>query len=189
MRSRRLTIVASGTSLRTVPLSSCSSRSAARDFCAGGAPFWPCAQTAAGTTSRSMTAAAIFGFDFITSKPPVTTRGAALGAAAEEDRLHGLEQDDGVEQEALVLDVVEVVLQLLPRVLDRRAVGVLNLRPARQAGRDEVALLVEGNLLCELFDEVRPFGARADEVHLAAQDVPELRYLVHANLAYHAPDA
>src|SRR5205085_3866222 len=109
--------------------------------------------------------------------------------APEQDRLHRLEHDHGVEQKALVLHVVEVVLQLLPCVLDGSAVGVLYLRPARKARRYQVALLVEWNLLGELLDEVRPLGARADEVHLAAEDVPELRYLVHANLAYHAADA
>ena len=45
-----------------------------------------------------------------------------------------------------VLDVEEIVLQLLERVLDARAVGVADLRPAGQARPDDVALAVEGNL-------------------------------------------
>src|SRR5438045_415810 len=117
------------------------------------------------------------------------TKGGLLRPAPEQNRLHGLEHYHRVEHEALVLDVVEIVLQLLPRVLDGRAVWVLDLRPPREARRYQVALVVERNLLGQLADEVRAFGPRADEVHLAAQDVPELRYLVHTNLAYHAPDA
>src|SRR5688572_6556223 len=41
----------------------------------------------------------------------------------------------------------------------------------------------------ELGHEVRTLGTRTDETHLAAQDVPELRNLVDANLAYDATDA
>src|SRR5205085_5863935 len=88
-------------------------------------------------------------------------------AAPEQDRLDRLEQDHGIKYQALILDVVEIVLQLLPRVFDGRTVRVFDLRPAGQTGRDQMALLVERNLLSELFDEVRPFRPGADEVHLA----------------------
>src|SRR5689334_15220473 len=85
----------------------------------------------------------------------------STSAATEDDRLNGLEQNRRVEREALVLDVVEIVLQLLPRVFNRSAVRIFNLRPARQAGSDQVPLLVERNLLGELRDEVRALGAWA----------------------------
>src|SRR5689334_18392241 len=52
-----------------------------------------------------------------------------------------------------------------------------------------MALFVIGNLFSQLRDEVRPLGTRTDEVHLAFQDVPELRDLVDANLADDAADA
>ena len=42
-----------------------------------------------------------------------------------------------------VLDVEEVVLQLLHRVFDARAVGVAHLGPAGQAGPHDVPLAVE----------------------------------------------
>ena len=69
--------------------------------------------------------------------------------------------------ERQVLDVEEVVLQLLQRVLDARAVGVADLRPAGQAGPDDVALAVERNLPRELPDELRPLGPRSDQAHVA----------------------
>ena len=84
--------------------------------------------------------------------PPGAGPGAAhgavylAGALAREHHAHGLEQDHQVQQQRVVLDVVEVVLQLLLRVLDRRAVLVAHLRPAGDAGLDAVAHGVEGDL-------------------------------------------
>ena len=40
----------------------------------------------------------------------------------------------------------------------------------------------------ELLDEVRPLGTRADDRHVAAQDVPELRQLVEVEPAQPAAD-
>ena len=89
----------------------------------------------------------------------------------------------GVEHQALVLDVIEIVLELLPRIFNRSAIGILDLRPTGQARRDQVSLFVISNLLGKLRDKVRALGTRTDEIHVAAQDVPELRNLVDANLA------
>src|SRR5262249_57898794 len=72
----------------------------------------------------------------------------------------------------------EVVPQLLHRVLDARAVAVLDLRPAGDARPDGVTLHVEGDLARELLDEERTFGPRADEAHVALEDVPELGQFV-----------
>ena len=75
----------------------------------------------------------------------------------------------------MVLDVEQVVLELLQRVLDRVAVGVVDLRPAGQARLHDVALVVVGDLARELFDEHRPLGARPDQRHRPAEHVEELR--------------
>src|SRR5260370_29228764 len=45
-------------------------------------------------------------------------------------------------------------------------------------------LFVVRNLLRKLSHEVWSFGPRADKAHLATQDIPELRNLIYANLAY-----
>src|SRR5262245_58415068 len=52
-----------------------------------------------------------------------------------------------------------------------------------------MALRVERDLLAQLLDEEGAFGARADEAHLAAQDVDELRNLVNAGFANEGADA
>src|SRR6266404_6969109 len=46
-----------------------------------------------------------------------------------------------------------------------------------------MALFVEGNFLGQLGHEMRAFGPRANEIHVALQNVPELGNFVHANLA------
>ena len=60
----------------------------------------------------------------------------AMGITAPRPQEHGLdrlEDDEEIERHRHVLDVEEVVLQLLHRVLDAGAVGVADLRPARSA--------------------------------------------------------
>ena len=109
-------------------------------------------------------------------------------AAPEEHGLDRREDDEQVERDRQVLDVEEVVLQLLHRVFDARAVGVAHLRPSGQAGPDDVALAVERNLLGQLLDELRPLGPRADEAHVADQHVPQLRQLVEPRAAQEAAD-
>ena len=104
-------------------------------------------------------------------KKPFTTR-----------QPHDLE----VERDRPVLDVVEVVLDAL---LDRRvAAPAVDLRPAGQARAHLVAQHVLRDPLLELVDEERPLGPRADERHVAAQHVPELRQLVDVGAPQQAAD-
>src|SRR5262245_58854798 len=77
----------------------------------------------------------------------------SAGPSAEHDDLHGLHENQEVEKDGEVLDVVEVVLELLARILDRRAVSVANLGPARDAGLHGVPARVEGNLILEVGHE------------------------------------
>src|SRR5512147_483261 len=84
------------------------------------------------------------------------------------DRLH---EDREVEQQAAVLDVVQVVLELLDRVFLGRPVRVAELRPTGDARLHGVALAVVRDLLLELADELGPLGPWPDEAHLPAQDV------------------
>src|SRR5690606_3090477 len=103
-------------------------------------------------------------------------------------RADGLEQDLEVHPQAHVLDVEEVVLQLLPDVLEVGVVAPLPLREAGDAGLDAVAAAVERDGLDVLLDEVGPLGAGPDEAHVAAEDVPELGDLVEAEAAQEAAD-
>src|SRR5204863_715630 len=52
-----------------------------------------------------------------------------------------------------------------------------------QARRDQVTLLVVIDFLSELRDEVGTLRPGPNKVHVPAEDVPELRNLVDANLA------
>ena len=78
-----------------------------------------------------------------------------------------------VEGQRPVVDVVEVVGDALA---DRGlAAEVVDLGPAGDAGPDAVAGHVLRVALAEAGDELGSLGARADERHLAPEDVPELR--------------
>src|SRR5205814_2517442 len=90
--------------------------------------------------------------------------------------------------EALVAEVEELVLQLLEGIRLVGAVVVLDLRPAGEAGAHEVAQPVEGDLGRELRDEMRLLRARPHEREVAAEDVPQLRYLVEVRPAQDAAE-
>src|SRR3982751_6345238 len=96
-------------------------------------------------------------------------------------------QDLDVERQGPVLDVVEVVLDPLRKA--RVAAPAMDLRPPRDPRADAMADHVLRELLLELPDELRPLGPRADEGHLAAQHVTQLRQLVEAPPPQEASDA
>src|SRR5207244_941768 len=96
----------------------------------------------------------------------------ALSGQHDTDRF---EQYDDVKKERVVLDVVEVVLELLHRILERRAVVVADLRPSGDAGLYAVADRVIRDFAGELVDEIGALGPWADEAHVAPQHVEELR--------------
>ena len=110
----------------------------------------------------------------------------ALGRALGDEDLDGLDHDDEVLEQAVVLDVHEVVDEL---VVGRGVVLGEDLGEAGDAGLDVVAVGVLGVSLGELLDEVRALGARPDEAHVAVEDVPDLRQLVEAGGADEGADA
>src|SRR6218665_2303049 len=75
---------------------------------------------------------------------------------------HGFQHDQQIQEERVVLDVVQVVLQLLDRILDRRAVLVTNLSPARHARFDAVTHGVIRNLADQLIHKELTLRAGAD---------------------------
>src|SRR3974377_1925544 len=79
-----------------------------------------------------------------------------------------------------MLEVVEVVPDLLPNVLAGDRIAMLHLRPPRDARPDGVAQTVERYLSDHRRYIPHHLGARADEVHVASQDIPELRQLVQS---------
>ncbi len=92
-----------------------------------------------------------------------------------------------VEPDAPVFDVVDVVLDAGGEV--GVAAEAVDLRPAGHAGFDEVAREVVRDLAGELVDVIGALGARADEAHVAAEDVPELGKLVDVPATKEGADA
>src|SRR3954468_20086490 len=110
--------------------------------------------------------------------PPAA--GVAAVGAAEEDT--GRARDDlEVEPGGPVLDIPEVELDAVPPEELRTAV---HLGPAGQAGLHVEPLPLPWRVLLDLVSEGR---ARADEAHLAVEDVPELRHLVYGEAAQDPP--
>src|SRR4030095_16450224 len=70
-------------------------------------------------------------------------------ALAKENDSHGLEQDQEVEENRVVLDVVEVVLEFFHRLLDVGTVAVPHLCPTGDSRLDAVPDAVEGDLLAQ----------------------------------------
>jgi len=69
------------------------------------------------------------------------------------------------------------------------AAQAVDLGPAGHAGFDDVARLIVGDSVREVIDVVRAFGARADEAHVAAEDVPILGEFVEVPAAHEGAEA
>src|SRR6266849_525374 len=103
-----------------------------------------------------------------------------LSTTREENYLDRVQQNQEIEEERKVLDVVQIVLQLLERVVDRGAVTVLDLGPAGDSRLHREPLHVVRDLPLEFVDELRPLGTRPDEAHVAEQHIEELGELVES---------
>src|SRR4051812_991653 len=117
---------------------------------------------------------------------PVMTTRFLVGMLVEEPAQQRQPHDFQVEPHRPVLDVIQVVLDPL---LDRGvAAPAVHLRPAGDARLHFVAQHVLGNLVLELRDEQRPLGPRADDRHIALEDVPQLRQFVDVGAPQHLAD-
>src|SRR6185437_6808660 len=129
--------------------------------------------------------------------PARTVPNAGAGGALprpflKQDDTDGRYQDQKIEEEAAVLHVIEIIRQLLPRVLDRCPIGEVYLCPTGDPGLDVGAVTIKRDIARQFFDEVRPLRARTDEAHLTAQHVDELRQFVdpcRADESTHAGDS
>src|SRR5512134_282477 len=115
--------------------------------------------------------------------PNETTWRALARALAPEHDLDRLDENREIEQQAPVLDVVQVVLKLLERILFGRAVRVAELCPPGDAGLHAVALAVVRDRVLEVVHELRSLRTWADEAHVAAEHVQQLWQLVEPRLA------
>src|SRR6266566_5487473 len=96
------------------------------------------------------------------------------------------EHDLQVLERRAMADVLEIVVELLPDVFYAAIVRQVDLGPAGDPRQDALAPLVLRYLLTQLGKDRGLLGARADHVHIAHQDVPELGQLVQPELAQYA---
>ena len=82
-----------------------------------------------------------------------------------------------------MLDVVEVVLKFFLGFGEGGAVSIADLGPPCESRTNERAQVIERQLFGEPGDEFGSLRPGADEAHVAAQNVPQLRYLIDAALA------
>jgi len=80
-----------------------------------------------------------------------------------EEGFESADNDEGVKEEGAVFDIVEFIFQFGASVGDGRAVAEVDLSPAGNAGFNDMAEFVEGNVFLKLAGEFRTFGAGADE--------------------------
>src|SRR5271155_165473 len=112
----------------------------------------------------------------------------ALATLAPDDGTQRASDDAKVEPQALVAQVIELVLQLLEGVQLRRPVVILDLRPPSDTRSHEVAGVVEGDYFAQLRDVSRLLRAGPDDGEIATQHVPDLRELVDVESPQHPPD-
>src|SRR5213076_991412 len=105
---------------------------------------------------------------------------SSSGPLPAEDELHRVEEDAKIELRAHVLDVVEVVAELPRDLFHAHRVSRAHLGPAGEPRPHLVTQVVVGDHRRERRDVFRHLRPWADEAHVAAQDVHELRDLVEA---------
>ena len=111
-----------------------------------------------------------------------------LFAAALDDDLDGVDHDLEVGGDGHVVEVEEVVAEALNHFVDGGGVAVFDLSPGGDAWFDALEEEVFGGAADDLVDVELAFGAWADDGHGAAEDVPELGYLVEADFAHEASE-
>src|SRR5882672_10040536 len=96
------------------------------------------------------------------------------------------EHDLQVLERRALADILEIVVQLLPDIIYAAVVCAIDLGPARDSGQHALAERVLLYLLAEGRENRELLRARAHDVHIADEYVPELRQLVKPELAQHA---
>src|SRR5690606_6674208 len=75
------------------------------------------------------------------------------------DDAHRLDEDQQIKERRIILGIIEVIFQLVPGILDRSAIGIVDLRPARDARLHHMAFRIVTQMLLQILDELAPFGA------------------------------
>src|SRR5262245_31395927 len=81
---------------------------------------------------------------------------------------HGANEDDKIKKQPAVPQIVEIIGQLVPPVLQRGAIGVIDLGPAGDPRLHGMTLVIIRDVLGQPVDEIRPLRTWPDEAHVAA---------------------
>src|SRR6476620_43773 len=84
-------------------------------------------------------------------------------------------------------DVIEVVLQLLHRVLVTLAVWVIYLRPARDARFHQVPKMIKWDCLLIAFGALAPLRAWTNQADVSFERIPQLRQLIESKFPQPTP--
>src|SRR6266516_6613261 len=85
-------------------------------------------------------------------------------------------------------DVIEVVLQLLHRVLVALAVRIIHLRPARDTRLHQVPKMIKWNRLLVSFGALAPLRAWSNQADVSFERIPKLRQLVEPKFPQPTPN-
>jgi hypothetical protein len=118
----------------------------------------------------------------------VETLDCSASAAVEDHDWESPRHDLEIFHEGLALEVLEVVLDLGPNVVHAGVVRPVDLRPSGDPRASLLAQRIVLDVLAQLGEDARALGARADDVHVALDDVEQLGDFVETGLAKEATD-
>ena len=120
---------------------------------------------------------------------PVQTRQQRTQPAAQADQPHGgADEDLQVENRGGRADVLQIEGEFLADAIHRRIGREIDLSHPRNPRSNGVPVIVAIEFLGQRRDELRPLGTRADDPHIAPNDVPELREFIEVQMAKPPPD-
>ncbi len=101
----------------------------------------------------------------------------------------GFGEDQRVGEDRAALDVEEIVTELPRRAEVRPGVAAAQGGPAGYPGLDQLTAGVVRKAALELGNDLRALGPRADQGHVTAKDVEQLRDLVEMGASQEPADA
>ena len=110
------------------------------------------------------------------------------GALAPEYNLDRLKENVDIEKDAVVLQVVQIVLKFFARIVDRHAIRIQDLRPASNARFHIVSQIVVRDGFLTFFHKLWSLGARADKTQIAFQYIDQLWKFVDSRISNDTPD-
>src|SRR5690606_5143450 len=110
-------------------------------------------------------------------------RRALVRTFLEQDHLNCLNQDNQIKQQALILDVVQIVAQLFLTILFAIRIGKTELRPPGNTRFHSMTLIIKRDFFSQLPHEHGAFRTRAYKSHVALEHIEDLRQLIDTDFS------